>query len=167
MKKQKYGAALLVCAASAALFASQTRTWSQGDYSDFEKGAIKNLSVRSDGLLSLAPHSRELMDTSAAYLWALARDSKGNLYAGGGPGAKLYRLSASGGKIILAELDGLQIAAIAIDAQDRVYVATAPDGKVFRVAPDGKHEVFYDPKAKYIWALAFNKAGDLLVATGD
>ena len=61
--------------------------------------------------------------------------------------------------------------ALAIDAQDRIYAATAPDGKVYRVAPgaksDAKCEVFYDPKAKYIWALAFSKAGDLLVATGD
>ena len=79
MTKLKCGAALLVCAASAALFASQTRIWSQGDYAEFEKGTIKNLSVRSDGLLSLGPHSRELMDTSSAYLWALAQDSKGNV----------------------------------------------------------------------------------------
>jgi sugar lactone lactonase YvrE len=101
----------------------------------------------------------------------LARDSKGNLYSGGGPGAKLYRLSASGDKKTLAELDGLQISAIAIDRQDRVYAATAPDGKVYRIAPDAKGdakpEVFYDPKAKYIWSLAFDKAGDLLIATGD
>jgi len=27
--------------------------------------------------------------------------------------------------------------------------------------------VFYDPKSKYIWALAFDRKGDLLVATGD
>ena len=59
MTKLKYSAALMLCAA--ALFASQTRIWSQGDYSDFEKGTIKNLSVRSDGLLSLAPQSRELV----------------------------------------------------------------------------------------------------------
>jgi hypothetical protein len=147
--------------------ASQTRTWSTADYSDFEKGNLKNLSLRSDGLVTLAPRFMELYDTSSAYLWALARDSKGNLYAGGGPGAKLYRLAANGEKKMLAELEGLQIQALAIDAQDRVYAATAPDGKVYRVAPDGKHEVFYDPKAKYIWALAFDKAGDLLVATGD
>ena len=139
----------------------------KSDYSDFEKGNLKNLSLRSDGLVTLAPQFQEIYDTSSAYLWALARDSKGNLYAGGGPGAKLYRLSASGEKKTLAELDGLQIPAIAIDAQDRVYAATAPDGKVYRVAPDGKSEVFYDPKAKYIWALAFDKAGNLLVATGD
>ena len=148
-------------------YASQTRTWTQSEYADFEKGNLKNLSLRSDGLVSLAPQFQEIYDTSSAYLWALARDSKGNLYAGGGPGAKLYRLSPSGEKKMLAELDGLQIPAIAIDAQDRVYVATAPDGKVYRVASDGKHEVFYDPKAKYIWALALDKSGDLLVATGD
>jgi hypothetical protein len=153
------------------LCASQTRTWSESDYSDFEKGNLKDLSLRSDGLVTLAPQFQEIYDTSSAYLWALARDSRGNVYAGGGPGAKLYRLSAAGGKTTLAELDGLQIAAIAIDRQDRVYVATAPDGKIYRIAPDAKtdakSEVFYDPKAKYIWALAFDKAGDLLVATGD
>ena len=37
--------------ATSALFAGETRTWTQSDYSDFEKGVIKNLSVRSDGLL--------------------------------------------------------------------------------------------------------------------
>jgi len=157
-----FGLALL-----APIYASQTRTWTAADYADFEKGNLKSLSLRSDGLVTLAPQFQEIYDTSSAYLWALARDSKGNLYAGGGPGAKLYRLSASGDKKTLAELDGLQIQAIAIDAQDRLYAATAPDGKVYRVAPDGKCEVFYDPQAKYIWALAFNKAGDLLVATGD
>jgi hypothetical protein len=158
-----------LCALALALptCASQTRIWTQSDYSEFEKGNLKNLSLRSDGLVTLAPRFQEVYDTSSAYLWALARDSKRNLYAGGGPGAKLYRLSASGDKKTLAELDGLQIAAIAIDRQDRVYAATAPDGKIYRVAPDGKSEVFYDPKAKYIWALAFAKTGDLLVATGD
>ena len=147
--------------------AGQTRIWTQGEYADFEKGVMKDVSLRSDGLLTLAPRFREIFDTSSAYLWALARDSKGNLYAGGGPGAKLYRVAPGGEKKTLAELDGLEIPAIAIDAQDRVYAASSPDGKVYRVSPDGKCEVFYDPKTKYIWALAFNKEGDLLVATGD
>ena len=149
------------------LSATETRTWTQSDYSDFEKGDRHNLSLRSDGLLTLAPQFQELYDTSSAYLWALARDSKGNLYAGGGPGAKLYQISPQGGKKMLAQLDGLQIQALAIDAHDRIYAATAPDGKVFRVTADGKCDVFYAPKAKYIWALVFDKNGDLLIATGD
>jgi sugar lactone lactonase YvrE len=165
MTKLNSSAALILCAA--ALFASQTRIWSQGDYADFEKGTIKSLSVRSDGLLSLAPHSRELMDTSSAYLWALAQDSKGNLYTGGGPGAKLFRIPPDGKGKMLADLDALGIQALAVDSRDRVYAATSPDGKVYRIAGNAKPEIFYDPKAKYIWALAFDSKGDLFIATGD
>ncbi len=156
-----------VLVASCALFAGQTKTWSQGEYADFEKGVLKNLSLRSDGLLTLAPHSHELFDTSAAYLWALAQDSKGNLYAGGGTGAKLFRIPPDGKGKLLADLDALEIHAIAVDSKDRVYAATSPDGKIYRITGNGKPEVFYDPKAKYIWALAFDSKGDLFVATGD
>ena len=158
--------AALVAVACAAAFAGQTQIWTQGEYADFERGVISKLSMRSDGLLSLAPHSHELFDTSEAYLWALARDSKGNLYAAGGAGAKLFRIPPGGSGKMVAEVDALEIHAIAVDSKDRVYFGTAPDGKVYRVAGNGKPEVFYDPKAKYIWVLAFNSKGDLLVATG-
>src|SRR5690348_12324080 len=101
--------ALLFCGGCAPLFGGPTRTWSQGDFADFEKGVIKNVSIRSDGIVTLAPRSKEWSDTSAMYLWSLARDSKGNLYAGGGTGAKLYRIGADGKNRVLAELDGLEI----------------------------------------------------------
>src|SRR5437763_4747987 len=152
---------------AAASYGVQTRTWSQGDLQDFEKGIIKNLSLRSDGRVTLAPHLRELFDTSSPYLWALAQDSKGNLYAGGGTNARLYRIPPDGKSKLLAEWDSLEIHAIAVDSRDRVYAATSPDGKIYRITGNGKPEVFYDPKAKYIWALAFNSRGDLFVATGD
>jgi sugar lactone lactonase YvrE len=150
-----------------ALFAGQTRTWSQSEFAEFEKGVVKNLSVRSDGLLTLAPRTREVFDAAAPYLWALAQDSKGNLYAGGGTSAKLYAISPDGKSRVMADLDALEIHAIAVDARDRVYAATSPDGKVYRITGNGKPEVFYDPKSKYIWALAFDGKGNLYVATGD
>jgi sugar lactone lactonase YvrE len=157
----------IICAVSAALYGGQTRTWSQGDYAEFQKGVIKNLSLRSDGVLTLAPRWKEFYDSSAMYLWSLARDSKGNLYAGGGTGAKLYRIAPDGKGKVLAELDALEIHAIAIDSKDRIYVATAPDGKIYRVNANGKPEVYYDPKSKYIWALALDRQDNLYVATGD
>ena len=156
----------LLLLGSTVIHAGQTRTWTQGESADFEKGIIKNLALRSDGRLSLSPASRELFDTAAAYLWALAQDSKGNLYTGGA-GAKLYRIPPDGKGKLLADLDALEIHAIAIDSKDRVYVATAPDGKIYRIAGNAKPELFYDPKAKYIWAMAFDAAGNLFVATGD
>src|ERR1035438_1373974 len=162
---------ILLLAASSALSAGQTRTWTQGEVADFEKGILKDLSLRSDGRLTLAPLSRELFDPASSYLWALARDSKGNLYAGGGPGAKLYRIPPDGKGKLVADLDALEIHAIAVDSRDRVYAATSPDGKIYRISVNssgnGKPEVFYDPKAKYIWALAFDAADDLFAATGD
>ena len=59
---------ILLLAASSALTAGQTRTWTQGEAADFEKGILKNLSLRSDGRLTLAPVSRELFDSSSSYL---------------------------------------------------------------------------------------------------
>jgi sugar lactone lactonase YvrE len=153
--------------ACAALHAGDTRFWSQGEYAEFQKGNVKKLSLRSDGLVTLAPELHEMFDTSLAYLWALARDSKGVLYLGGGSNAKLYRVPPKGKGELVAELEGLTVQAIAIDAKDRVYAATSPDGKVYRITGKGKPEVFFDPQTKYIWSLAFDAAGNLYVATGD
>ncbi len=157
------GAALLV---PLSLSAGQTRDWSQGDASDYDKAILTHLSLRSDGRLSVAPASRELYDSSTGYLWALARDSKGVLYAAGAAG-KLYRIPADGKGKVLAELDAMEIHALAIDSRDRVYAATSPDGKVYRIDAAGKPAVFYDPHATYIWAMAFDAHGNLYVATGD
>jgi outer membrane protein assembly factor BamB len=160
----------VLCAAAAA-YAVETKYWQESEMADFEKGSLTGLSLASDGRLTLAPVMKEIFDPSVTFLWAVARDSKGNLYAGGGglgsSKAKLFMVDPSGKAKTVAEIDGLAIQAIAIDRQDRVYAATAPDGKVYRVDRAGKAEVFYDPHAKYIWALAFSKAGDLYVATGD
>src|SRR5205823_11941132 len=44
---------------------------------------------------------------------------------------------------------------------------SSPDGKVYKVSAPGEKSVFFDPKAKYIWDLAFGPDGTLYVATGD
>jgi hypothetical protein len=155
----------------APLGAVETRIWEQADQADFERGTLTKLSLSSDGRLAPAPVVKELFDTSVTFLWSIARDSKGNVYAGGGglggSKAKLVEIDASGKPKTLAEIDGLSIQAVAVDRQDRVYAATSPDGKIYRVDASGKSEVFYDPKTKYIWALVFAPNGDLFVATGD
>ncbi len=161
------GAAFCVVSA----WAVETRFWQHYDAGDYENAEFDKVSLRSDGRLTLAPSFQEVYETSAIYLWALAEDSRGRVYAGGGaPGsstAKLFEIDDAGKGKVLAELQGLEIHALAVDRQDRLYAATSPDGKIYRVGRDGKPEVFYDPKAKYIWTMAFSPAGDLYVATGD
>jgi hypothetical protein len=161
---------VLICALAPA-FAVDTKVWVQNDMADIEKGELTHLSLSNEGRLSLAPVVTEVYDPSVTFLWALARDSKGNVYVGGGGlgggKAKISVIDAQGRGKMLAELEGITVQAIAIDRQDRVYAATSPDGKIYRVAANGTSEVFYDPKTKYIWAMAFSKSGDLFVATGD
>jgi len=151
--------------------AVETKFWEHSTSEDFENGVLQDLSLRSDGRLMLAPRTRQLLDGAVASLWAVAEDSDGNLWVGGGgPGstaARLYRIAPDGNSETVAELEGLQVQAIAIDADDRIYAATAPDGKVYRLTDGSRPEVFYDPGTKYIWAIAFDTEGALLVGTGD
>ena len=168
----KLGALFLTgLALAGSSYAAETRFWQQTDPSDFEKGSLKNLSLRSDGRLYLAPEFRQIFDPSVPYLWALVADGKGTLYAsGGGTGgstAKVFTIDATGKGKTLAELDGLEVHALALGPDGQIYAATDPDGKVYKISPQGKSQLFYDPHAKYIWALAFNAQGDLFVATGD
>lgn len=165
--------AILVSILSVALFgavaarAEHTRFWEQSSFAEFEKGTHKGVALRSDGTLIPAPEFKSFADPNLAYLWALAVDSHGRVYAAGGSDARVLRLDVSGKPATVFESTELTAQALAIDKQDNVYVATSPDGKVYKVTPDGKHNVFFDPKTKYIWALAFDSAGTLFVATGD
>ena len=78
------------------VYAVDTKTWEQGSMEDFDQGTLQHLSLSSDGRLAVAPRVREVYDSSTAVLWAVARDSKGNIYTGGGSlGGSRAKLFAS------------------------------------------------------------------------
>jgi len=156
---------LLVLAASAA--AQSTRSWEQTRFDEFEKGVAEGICLRSDGKLALAPRFQQIYDAPTAYLWALARDSRGNLYAGGGPGGRVFKIAPDGGRTVALETEALEIHALAVDEKDNVYAATSPDSKIYRIEPSGGSSLLVDPKVKYVWAMAFNRRGELFLATGD
>jgi len=168
---RRAAAFLLLAAVPTLLPAVDTHVWEQSEQADFVRGTAKNLSIRSDGRLTLAPQFKELDSTTVPYLWAVAQDSKGVLYyAGGAPtGAttKIYALAPGEKPRVFAEVEGLEAHALAIDRQDRVYAAILPDAKIYRLDSNGKPHLFFDAKCKYIWAIAFDKNGNLFVATGD
>ncbi len=164
-------AALVVAAATPLCLAVDTHVWQQNEQGEFERGTAKNISIRSDGRLTLAPAFKELLDASVPYLWTVAQDSKGTLYcAGGAPtGAttKVFAVAPDGKSKTFAELNGLEIHVLTVDSKDRLYAAVLPDAKIYRIDPAGKSELFFDTKQKYVWAMAFDAAGNLFVATGD
>ncbi len=159
------GLALAVCPA---LLSEKTRTWHQTSGADFEKGTAEGVAISSDGTLSLAPKIAELYESPAAYLGAIATDSKGNVYVSGGPDARVYRIPAAGdaGELFF-EADAVDIRALAFDADDNLYAAVSPEAKVYKVTPDGESEEIYEPGGDYVWAMAFDSQNRLYLATGD
>lgn len=156
---------LAALAAAAPCSASQPQFWKVEGAQDFLQGETNGLSVDSQGRVRLAPTSKLLYTPETPYVWALARDAKGALYAGTGNDGKVFRVQGETGALFF-DAPELEVHALAVGPDGRLYVGTGPEGKVWAVDEAGKATAFFDPADKYIWALAFDKQGQLLVATG-
>ncbi len=188
-------------------WAQTTRTWEQTKYDDFEKGTAHGVAISSDGNLTLAPAFSALYTSPSTYIWDVAADSAGNVYAAAGSPARVYKLTPDGKARIIFAPQELQVQALVVDNNTgAIYAATSPDGKVYELvhggpapgkAPEGSHttaevaaaqeganpgekprpsvdvdpsytaNVLFDPKTKYIWALALDRQGQLYIGTGD
>jgi sugar lactone lactonase YvrE len=174
---------------SAFALAEGTRTWQQSKFEELTKGTAKGIALRSEGGLELAPAFKALATTPSTYIWSIASDAAGNVYAAAGSPARVYRITPDGQIATIFEPQELQVQALVVakndDKNDKkgiVYAATAPDGKVYRLDPPrlepakgAKREArtswsatpYFDPGSKYIWDLVLDNAGALYVATGD
>jgi len=157
--------------------AEGTRTWEQSKFEELTKGTAKGIALRSEGGLELAPAFKALATTPSTYIWSIASDSAGNIYAAAGSPARVYRITPDGQTTTIFEPQELQVQALAVDKSGIVYAATAPDGKVYRLesAKGAKADVktswsatpYFDPGSKYIWDIVLDGDGALYVATGD
>jgi len=167
---------------SAVALAEGTRTWEQSKFEELIKGTAKGIALRSVGGLELAPAFKALATTPSTYIWSIASDSAGNLYAAAGSPARVYRITPDGQSTAIFEPQELQVQALVAGKNGTVYAATAPDGKVYRLEPprlepakgakaDAKASwtasPYFDPASKYIWDIVADNAGALYVATGD
>ena len=156
-------------------FAEGTRIWKESGYEDFERGTAKGVAISSRGTLELAPAFKALYTSPSTFIWSIASDKDGTVYAATGAPARVYRITADGKGAIIFEPRELQVQAIAIGSDGAVYAATSPDGKVYKItrkagsgaAAEFTSEVFFDPKTKYIWDMEFDPQGRLYLATGD
>src|SRR3989442_3327174 len=167
-----------------------TRTWEQSRFDDLTKGVAKGVAIRSAGGLELAPAFKSIATTQSTYIWSIASDQAGYLYAATGSPARVYRITPDGQSTPIFEPQELQVQALVVDNSGIIYAATNPDGKVYRIehlpvpattpADAGKDaarktkstsefsaSVYFDPKTKYIWDLPLDGTNNLYVATGD
>jgi sugar lactone lactonase YvrE len=168
------------------LFADGTRTWEQSKFEELIKGTTQGVAIRSTGGLELAPAFKLLATTPSAFIWSIAADREGNVYAAAGSPARVYRITPEGKSTVIFEPQELQVQALAVGKNGEIFAATNPDGKVYKVErraaqkekkaagekvstldPEWSSSVYFDPGTKYIWNLAFDEAGNLYAATGD
>ena len=186
---------LLLGALSFAAFAQGTRSWEQSKFDDLEKGTASGVAIRNAGGLELAPSFKLLYATPSTYIWAVAADDAGNVYAAAGSPARVYRITPDGKSSIIFQPQELQVQALRVGPGGVIYAATAPDGKVYKIEhgsagkaeekkaesksgdaqkdakvavdPAWSSSEYFAPATKYIWDLALDKAGNLYIATGD
>ncbi len=189
MKKSVLVLSALILVSAQCLFAQGTRIWKQSSFDDFEKGTAKGVAITSDGALELAPAFKAVYTTPSTYIWSIAADGEGNVFAAAGAPARVYRVTPDGQASVVFAPPELEVQTLVVDTSGVLYAATSPDGKVYKIeraAKDGKKpaapvanegktnldpnftsSVFFEPKTKYIWDLALDSKGQLYVATGD
>ena len=157
--------------------AEGTRTWEQSRFEELTKGTAKGIALRSEGGLELAPAFKALATTPSTYIWSIASDAAGNVYAAAGSPARVYCITPDGQSTTIFEPQELQVQALVAGKNGIVYAATSPDGKIYRLEETkgakagGKTSwsatPYFDPGSKYIWDIVLDHAGALYVATGD
>src|SRR5579863_382765 len=176
-------------------FAEGTRTWEQSKFEDLIKGTTRGVAVRSTGGLELAPAFKALSTTQSTYIWSIAADAAGTLYAAAGSPARVYRIGPDGKSTVIFEPQELQVQALVIEKNGVLYAATNPDGKIYKIEHRASSDkgvgdknsdkekglqektksidsswsssVYFEPGTKYIWDLLLDGSGNLYVATGD
>src|SRR5216684_4757390 len=117
----------------ASAFAEGTRTLEQSKFEELIKGTATGVAIRNAGGLELAPAFKTLSATPSTYIWAIAADDAGNVYAATGAPARVYRITPGGQATIIFEPQELQVQALQVAPGGVIYAATAPDGKVYKL----------------------------------
>jgi len=170
--------------------AQGTHLWAQSQVEEFEKGTPSGVEIVSDGHLRQGPGLTELQTTPSTFVWSLAADKSGRVFAGTGSPATVLRFNADSKEkpFTLFESKDLNVQALRLGPDGALYAATLPSGKVFRFDPAASTKsdetnaaVVFDlskvdgeaskaansGQSRYIWDLTFDTEGRLYIATGN
>src|SRR5260370_34760633 len=92
MHKRIGVAVMAAWAASTVLLASTPTFWTVSTQADFLKGDVQNLSIDSDGRVSLGPVTTQVAETSAPFLWTVLARPDRTLWAGTGKQGKVLKI---------------------------------------------------------------------------
>ncbi|MEO8257349.1 MAG: hypothetical protein ABI868_08400 [Acidobacteriota bacterium] len=158
---------MAIALGAASLHASSSKFFQAATQVDFLKGEVENLSIDSQGRLTLGPATELVYETSAPFVWSVVAGPDGSMFVGTGNEGKVFRVDQQGRGTVFFDAPELEAHALAPAPNGGLYVATSPDGRIYKLDRDGKDTVFFDPDDKYIWSLAVDAKGTLYAGTGE
>jgi len=99
------------------------------------------------------------------FLLSAAAIPGGGFLIGTGNEGKVWQVDAQGESALLGQAAEGQVFSVFARRDGTLLAAGSPKAKVYRFTPTGAEEIF-DPAATYVWAMAEDAEGRLLVATG-
>jgi len=148
---------------------TQTEIWKTSSFDEFSRGESDRVSLTSTGEILLAPKMEPVLTLKdkELFVWALAEDSRGNLYAGTGEEGKIFKITPDGNISVFFDSPEIGIMSLAVDAVDNVYAGSAPDGLIYKITPEGSPTTLFSTGEHYVWALAFDANNGLYAGTGE
>jgi hypothetical protein len=147
------------------LEAAAVKIWVTDTAADFSLGEARGISVSSNGSLLLGRTLVRVEGITEPVLFAGAAAPKGgDLLVATGDSGVVLRVTEAGKSAAEVKLPEQEVTAVAVGPDGAVYAGASPGGKVYRIQ-NGKSALYYDTKAQYVWALAFD-GPVLYVGTG-
>jgi len=112
-------------------------------------------------------HPASRPDPGVKYVWDLAADKAGNLYAATGPTGQLWKRSPEGTWSLLLDSKHAHLLCVALGPDGAAYAGSDGEGLVYRVGPDGKVSVVMDAPQAEARALLFAPDGSLYAGTAQ
>ena len=148
------------------LYATTTKTWTETDRSDFARGKLENVSLHGRGNLTLSPNKLRIKELPAAYVWCLAKNEEGLIFAGTGDPGSIFKITQAGDVTEFYKTPELHVKTIATDNTGNIYAGTLPHGRIYKITSDGEGGIFCELPDPYIWDLVFDGNDNLYAATG-
>src|SRR5947209_10121038 len=120
--------------------------------------------------LAATPNStpQVFFDPKTKYIWALALDRSGNLYAATGDNGQLFKIAPNGTGDVFFKSEETHIRSLALDASGNLLAGSDANGLVYRLDPKGAAFVLFSAPKKELTALATDGNGNIYAAsTGD
>ena len=160
-------ACIALLALAASLPAVKVKQVEKTSLADFQKGSFVNVSIDSDGRLSLGPKLKSLAGPAEEFYLSAAAAANGDLYLGTGHNAAVYRVDPAGKTEKIFKGEQLDVYALLVAGNGDVIVGTSPNGRVFRIGKDNKASELFNPDEKFIWDLTEDKQGNIICALGN